>query len=156
MRFLTLTGTCLMTLYAAAALAAEPTPTGKETGLLPRSVLFGNPDRSGTRISPDGKHLSYLAPVNGVMNVWVGPIDKPEEAKAVTSDKKRGIRSYFWAYTNQHILYAQDADGDEDWHIYRVDLKSGETKDLTPLKKITAQIEGVSHKFPERNPHRPQ
>jgi dipeptidyl aminopeptidase/acylaminoacyl peptidase len=82
------------------------------------------------------------------MNVWVGPVDKPEDAKPVTKDTKRGIRSYFWAYTSQHILYTQDQDGDENWHVYRVDLKSGETKDLTPLKKIAAQIEGVSHRFP--------
>lgn len=134
----TLSGLCLMTSFLTPAGAAEPAPApaGKDTGLIPRAVLFGNPDKSMARISPDGKQLAYLAPVNGVMNVWVGPVDKPDDAKAVTNDKKRGIRSYFWAYSGQHVLYTQDADGDEDWHIYRVDLKSGETKDLTPLKKI--------------------
>src|SRR5437773_11535543 len=80
-----------------------PTPTGKETGLLPRTLFFGNPDRSGVQISPDGKHISYLAPVNGVMNVWVGPIDQPDAAKPITKDTKRGIRQYFWAFTNQHV-----------------------------------------------------
>lgn len=144
------TGICLMTaLSTATAADPTPTPTGKESGLIPRSVLFGNPDKAAARISPDGKQISYLAPVNGVLNVWVGPIDKPEEARAVTKDTKRGIRSYSWAYTNQHILFSQDENGDEDWHIYRVDLKTGETKDLTPLKKIAARIEEVSHKFPK-------
>jgi dipeptidyl aminopeptidase/acylaminoacyl peptidase len=138
---------CLV--FALAATAAGPTPTGKETGLIPRAVLFGNPDKASARISPDGKHLSYLAPDKGVMNVWVGPVDKPEAAKVVTHDKKRGIRSYFWAYSSQHVLYTQDNDGDEDFHVYRVDLQSGETKDLTPLKKIRAEIEAVSHKFPK-------
>src|SRR5688572_24845679 len=88
-----------------------PTPTGKKTGLIPRRVLFGNPDKAAPRISPDSKQLAYLAPVNGVLNVWVGPVAKPEEAKPVTQDKKRGIRSYFWAYTGKHILYVQDTDG---------------------------------------------
>src|SRR5512143_781218 len=84
---------------------AEPTPANAKTGLIPRKVLFDNPDKAGPQISPNGKYLSYLAPVNGVLNVWVGPIDKPEEAKPITKDKKRGIRAYFWTYTNDHILY---------------------------------------------------
>src|SRR5262249_12400471 len=69
-------------------------------------------------------------------------------AKPVTQDKKRGIRAYFWAYTSQHLLYIQDKDGDENWHVYRVDLKAGETTDLTPIQGVNAQIDGVSHKHP--------
>jgi dipeptidyl aminopeptidase/acylaminoacyl peptidase len=67
----------------------------------------------------------------------------------VTDDKYRGIRAYFWAYDSGHILYIQDKGGDEDWHVYSVDLASGETKDLTPIDKVNAQIEGVSERFPE-------
>lgn len=127
---------------------AEPTPDNAKTGLIPRKVLFDNPDKAGPQISPDGKHLSFLAPVDGVLNVWVAPIDKPEDAKPITKDKKRGIRSYFWTYTNDHILYIQDMDGDEDWHVYRTSIDKAETTDLTPEKKISARIEGVSHRFP--------
>lgn len=138
----------------AAALAApkekQVTASNKpnEVPLIPRRILFGNPDRASARISPDGKHLAYLAPVNGVLNVWVGPALEPDKAKPVTDDKKRGIRSYFWAYTNDHILYVQDVGGDEDWHVYSVNLKTGKTLDLTPLDKVAAQIEGVSYKHP--------
>ena len=127
--------------------AAEPEYL-KEVPLIPRQTLFGNPEKAAARISPDGKRLSYLAPVDGVLNVWVGPADDPAAAKPVTQDKKRGIRSYFWAYTAKHILYTQDADGDENWHVYAVDLDSGETKDLTPIKGVAAQIEAVSHRQP--------
>jgi len=127
----------------------KPTPAGKETGLIARELLFGNPDKAAARISPDGKQLSYLAPVDGVLNVWVGPIDDPDAAKPVTKDKKRGIRTYFWAYTNKHLLYTQDADGDEDWNVYRVDLDTLETTNLTPLKKVRAEIQEVSHRFPK-------
>jgi dipeptidyl aminopeptidase/acylaminoacyl peptidase len=133
---------------ATAARAAEPEYL-KGVPLIPRQVLFGNPDKAAARISPDGKHLSYLAPVDGVLNVWVGPTDDPSAAKPVTQDKKRGIRSYFWAYTGKHILYTQDADGDENWHVYSVDIDKGETTDLTPLKGVAAQIESVSHRFPD-------
>src|SRR5262245_21172356 len=127
----------------------EPTPTGRTTGFIPRDVLFGNPDRAAPQLSPDGKCLSFLAPVDGVLNVWVGPADDPRAAKPVTEDKKRGIRSYFWAYTNQHVLYIQDADGDENWHVYGVNVQTKKTIDLTPLTKVRANIEEVSHKFPE-------
>lgn len=139
---------CLVAL-AALARAIEPTPAGQKTGLIPRSVLFGNPDKAGARVSPDGKRLSYLAPVKGVLNVWVCPVDKLDEAKPVTNDTKRGIRSYFWAYTSNHILYVQDVGGNEDFHVYSVDLDKVETKDLTPGQKLRAQINGVSHKYPE-------
>jgi dipeptidyl aminopeptidase/acylaminoacyl peptidase len=126
----------------------KPTPAGKETGLIPREVLFGNPDKAAARISPDGKQLSFIAPVDNVLNVWVGPIDDPDAAKPVTKDKKRGIRIYFWAYTNKHILYVQDADGDEDFNVYKVDLDTLETTNLTPLKKVRAEIQEVSHRSP--------
>lgn len=116
--------------------------------LIPREILFGNPQRAAARISPDGAKMSFLAPVNNVLNVWVGPVDDPSAAKAVTNDTKRGIRSYFWSYTSKHILYIQDQDGDENWHVYSVNLDSGETKDLTPIEEVNAQIEAVSEKFP--------
>jgi dipeptidyl aminopeptidase/acylaminoacyl peptidase len=129
-------------------------PAGKEPAylkgekLIPREVLFGNPDKAAARLSHDGKQLAYLAPVDGVLNVWVGPVDDPDKAKPVTKDKKRGIRTYFWAYTNEHILYLQDIGGDENWHVYSVHLASGKEQDLTPLDKVNAQVEQVSHKFP--------
>ena len=117
--------------------------------LIERETLFGNPDKASARLSPDGTKLSYLAPRDGVLNVFVGPLDDPAAAKPVTDDKYRGIRSYFWAEDSKHVLYVQDKGGDEDWHVYSVDLESGETKDLTPIDKVNAQIVGVSEKFPE-------
>ncbi len=148
-RFCSLAAAGYLVVFAGAVVAQPgPTPAGAKTGLIPRKVLFGNPDKTSPRISPDGKQLSFLAPVDGVMNVWVAPIDRPEDAKPVTQDKKRGIRAYIWAYTSQHLLYVQDQGGDENWHVYRVDLKSGETKDLTPIKGVNAQAEAVSRKFP--------
>jgi len=102
--------------------------------LIPREVLFGNPDKAMARISPDGKKISYLAPVDGVLNVWVGPTDDPAAARPVTDDKGRGIQSYEWVYTNNHILYIQDKNGDENWHLYSVDLTTNQTKDLAPLE----------------------
>jgi dipeptidyl aminopeptidase/acylaminoacyl peptidase len=147
------------------ATSAQPHPLDKVAPLIPRDVLFGNPDKAMARMSHDGKRLAYLAPVKfedgeEVLNVWVGPIDDPSAAKAVTHEKARPIEAYFWAYTNNHILYVQDDKGDENFHVYAVDLESGDTKDITPLdpdkatdengqkKKVRAEIEGVSWRSP--------
>ncbi|HEX7551281.1 MAG TPA: S9 family peptidase [Candidatus Methylomirabilis sp.] len=135
--------------------------------LIPRQILFGNPDKAALRVSPDGRHIAFLAPVNGVLNVWVAPADTPQVAKPVTQDTGRGIRRYFWAYTNSHILYLQDQGGDENWKVYAVDLGTNTARDLTPFETIpgpdgkpillpngtpmrpAAQIENVSRRFPD-------
>jgi hypothetical protein len=121
----------------------------EEVPLIPRAKFFGNPEKARARLSHDGKRLAFVAPVDGVLNVWVSTDDTPAKAKAITFDKHRGITNYMWAYTNKHILYTQDKNGDEDNHVYAIDLASGKTTDLTPIKKIAAQIEGFSEKFPE-------
>ena len=116
--------------------------------LIPRKILFGNPDKNSVRLSPDGKHLAYLAPRDGVLNVWVAPRDNLDIAQPVTHDTNRGIRFYTWAYTNRHILYFQDENGDENWRLYSVDLTTNEAKDLTPFNMQT-QVKAISPIFPE-------
>lgn len=117
--------------------------------LIPREVLFGNPDKTDVRLSPDGAMLSYLAPLDGVMNVWVEPSDDPAAARPVTYDKGRGISFYDWTYTNSHIVYGQDKDGDENWRVYSVDVRTGVSTELTPGEGVQAILEHISPKFPE-------
>ena len=126
----------------------QPQEASAQAALIPREVLFGNPDRAGVQVSPDGRQLGFLAPVNGVLNVWVGPLEDPSAARAVTKETNRGIRIYFWAYTNDRIVYLQDTAGDENWHVYCVDLKTLETRDLTPIQGVNARIQEVSPRFP--------
>ncbi len=123
-------------------------PPRADATLLGRSALFANPDRAMPTLSPDGKRIAYLSSVDGVLNVWVAPVGDLAKAKPVTQDKKRGIRTYRWAFTNDHVLYMQDKDGDENWHLHAVDLKSGADKDLTPLEGVQARIEEISHRVP--------
>ena len=117
--------------------------------MIPRQVLFGNPEKSMARISPDGEYLSYLAPVEGVLNVWVATVEDPGSARPITRDEERGIRHYDWTYDGQHILYYQDAKGDEDWHVYATNIATGETRDLTPFEKVNSQILSVNEKTPD-------
>lgn len=134
---------------SAAPAAAAPVAPAAETELISREALFGNPERAAVQISPDGKYLSWVAPVDGVMNVWVAPADDPAKAKAVTDDKARGIRQYFWSYRPDTLLYLRDTGGDEDFHLYSVDLASGDKRDLSDFPKTRAMVSGVSHLHPE-------
>src|SRR2546430_7888167 len=93
--------------------------------LIPRTALFGNPVRAQARLSPDGRYMSFLAPKNGVLNVWLAPFGKLDAAKAITDDKKRGIRQHHWADDGKHILFLQDEGGDENWRVYSVDVETG-------------------------------
>ena len=117
--------------------------------LVPREVLFGNPDKAQPRISPDGTRLAYVAPRDGVLNVWVGELGAPEQSfRAVTHDADRGIRSYFWSHDGGRILYLQDRGGDENWRLYDVDLDGGDTRDLTPFEGVQAQVLAYEKQLP--------
>src|SRR6266542_5388902 len=119
------------------------------TQLIPREVLFGNPEKASPAISPDGRRVAWLAPVGGVLNVWVGHLGA-DDAAPVTGDRERGVRDYRWAHDDRHLLYVQDRGGDEDWHLYAVDLDNGETRDLTPFDGVQAQLVADGKRFPDR------
>jgi dipeptidyl aminopeptidase/acylaminoacyl peptidase len=121
--------------------------------LIPREVLFGNPERISPHISPDGTRLAWIAPHEGVLNVWLAPIGADgvdwDAARVVTDDKDRGIRAYAWARDDRHLLYVQDTGGDENWRLYDIDLgtpgaadgqASLAKRDLTPYDGIQARI----------------
>jgi Tol biopolymer transport system component len=117
--------------FCAGSLLAQQKST---TQLIPREALFGNPERTSPQISPDGTQLGYLAPVDGVLNVWIRTLGKSDD-RAVTADKHRGIRNSLWQYDNKHVLYTQDVGGDENWRLYQTDIASKQTKDLTPFRE---------------------
>ncbi len=121
--------------------------TDSRPPLIPRTILFGNPVKTSPQISPDGARLAYLAPVNNVLNVWVGTLDG-DDAGPVTDDRDRGIRFYFWAADGRHILYLQDIGGDENWRLYAVDAATKTVRDLTPFPEVQVQIVDRDKRFP--------
>ena len=121
---------------------------GEKSTLIPRRLFFGNPDKASPQISPTGTHLGFLAPVDGVLNVWVAPADDPAAGKPVTRDTSRGIRLYSWTYNGNQIAYLQDSGGDENWHIYTVNLDTDEVRDITPVDGAQARIQRDSPKHP--------
>src|SRR3989339_1847449 len=111
----------------------------QQSQLIPRDIIFGNPVKAAPHISPDGTLLSYLAPVNGVLNIWVKTIGGDDD-RPVTRDAGRGIQIYFWPQNNKHIMYLQDVDGNENWRLFSVNLENGQTRDFTPFDSVQVQI----------------
>jgi dipeptidyl aminopeptidase/acylaminoacyl peptidase len=124
-----------------------------EAELIPRRVLFGNPDDAKPRLSPDGTRLAWVAPHRGVLNVWVAPVTTADgidraAARAVTEDTDRGVRMFGWAHDGRRLLYVQDSGGDENWHLHDADLETMQHRDLTPFDGVRATIVARDRKFP--------
>jgi dipeptidyl aminopeptidase/acylaminoacyl peptidase len=123
----------------------------ESSNLIPRRLLFGNPEKTSPQLSPNGQQLAYIAPdTQNVLNIWVRDLSKPQEKdRMVTSDHKRGIRSFLWQFDNAHILYVQDKDGDENWHIYQTNIQTKKTKNLTPYEGAKADIVDYDYEHPD-------
>ncbi|MDV3349844.1 prolyl oligopeptidase family serine peptidase [Leptothoe sp. LEGE 181152] len=137
---------------------AQPA-TEAQAGLPPlvqRELFFANPEITGAQLSPDGQFLAFQKPLNGVINVWVKGIDEPmEAARPVTADTDSPIIVYFWSADGRYILYGQDKEGNENFHIYAVEPGSlHETvptaRNLTPIEGIAAQIYAVPKQTPNQ------
>lgn len=118
--------------------------------LIPRAALFGNPVRMQGLISPDGQWLSWIAPKDGVLNIWIAPAADPEAARAVTSATERPIRQHFWAPDASAVMYIQDKGGDENFLLYRVDIASGAETTLTPFENTRVDLVGASSTIKDR------
>lgn len=121
--------------------------------IIPREVLFGNPKYASPSLSPDGKYLSFLAPSanEGVLNVFVNLLSDPlENARMITNDTSRGIRNAFWAQDSTTILYLQDFEGDENFHLWSIDVEdaSAQALDLTPGENVKASNVMTNKRYP--------
>ena len=104
---------------------------------IPIRDFFKNPQEAGHQISPDGRYLSWLAPYERRLNVYVRPVGGGETVR-VTSETARDMSGYFWK--GERILFVKDFGGDENFHVVSVNLKGEDLKDLTPGEKVRAQI----------------
>ena len=130
------------TISAATPVRAATTP------LIPRDVLFGNPDKTSPQISPDGTQIAYLAPSHGVLAVWVRSVGK-DDAHVVAADPKRPIRNNFWSPDGSRVLYLQDRGGDENFHIFAVAPSGGASTDLTPYPGVRAGVDAIDYDHPK-------
>lgn len=117
------------------------------TPLIPRQVLFSTPERFGPALSPDGRRLAFCAPVDGVPNLWVQ--DGSAAARPLTREAGQGIWSCVWAFDGRHLLYVHDAEGDENFHLFALDVAAGAARDLTPYPDVRAEIIALSPERPD-------
>ena len=121
----------------------------QSAALLPRRLIFGDPERSIVRISPDGTRIAFRAPLDGVLNLWVGPIDRIGDARPVTAVSDRNLGPWIvWMRDNRHIVFFREAAGDENWRAWRVDLATGDVRPLTPGPGVTCYVQQHSRHFP--------
>ena len=142
----------LLLFAASTALTAAAIPALAQTGvpLIPREKIFGNPTQVQGRLSPDGKWLSWIAPRDGVLNLYVAPAANPKAAKALTNERTRPIRQYFWSPDSRQIMFINDKGGDENFLLYGVDVVSGAQRALTPFEKTRVQVVNVSNQVKDR------
>jgi dipeptidyl aminopeptidase/acylaminoacyl peptidase len=118
--------------------------------LIPREILFGNPEKTSPQLSPDGKYLAYIAPdEKNVLQIWLRTVGQ-EDDQILTADKKRGIRIFFWTYNADQLIYMQDSDGDENFHLHLVNIHSKIVRDLTPFQGVKAELVELEPKFPDQ------
>lgn len=122
-----------------------------EEGLIPRQAFFGNPTRLSPQISPDGSQIAYLAPLEGVMNIWVGPAEQISTAVPVTAETRAGIGKVHWSADGAYLVYNKMADGNKGWHVFATDVASGQTRDLTSIDnpEIKAHVSYINPAFPD-------
>src|ERR1043165_8452502 len=140
----------LLAACAAVTVAAVPAVAQTDVPLLAREKFFGNPTMASGRLSPDGKWLSWIAPRDGVLNIYVAPAADPKSARALTAETKRPIRQYFWSPDSKQILFINDKGGDENFLLYGVDVVSGRQRPIPPFEKTRVQIVNISNDVKDR------
>jgi dipeptidyl aminopeptidase/acylaminoacyl peptidase len=132
--------------------------SAQQPGLIDRELLFGNPEYAGAQLSPDGKYVSFIKPLDGTMNIWVKGFAEPfSAARPMTTDQKRPVRQYFWSRDSKYILFVQDNGGDENFNVYAVNPadKAAEgsavpaARNITAGQKVRAVIFGVPQSDPD-------
>jgi dipeptidyl aminopeptidase/acylaminoacyl peptidase len=117
--------------------------------LIPRDVLFGNPEKAAPWLSPDGARIAYLAPHEGTLSVWVRTVGADDD-RVVASDPNRPIRNAFWAPDGSRVLYLQDAGGDENFHLFAADPEGGvPAVDLTPYENTLVELQSLDLDRPD-------
>lgn len=120
--------------------------------LIPRTVLFGNPERINPALSPDGRRVAWVAPVDGVLNLWVADLDeladREDAGRPVTADTGQGITAYAWSPDGSRLVYVQDQDGNMCLRLYGVHLDTGDTRSYTPADGTQARVLGASKHHP--------
>jgi dipeptidyl aminopeptidase/acylaminoacyl peptidase len=145
-------------LAAASLVSAQPAPAAGQPPIVDRELYFGDPEIAGAQLSPDGRFIAFLKPLNGTRNIWVKTAAEPfEKARPITADTKRPISSFFWSRDSRNVLFVQDQGGDENYNVYAVDPAAAPAagaevpaaRNLTAAKGVRAVIYAVPRSEPD-------
>ena len=101
--------------------------------LIPRKLLLGNAARSNPRLAPDGMHLAWMAPLDGVLNIWVAPAHAIGQGQPVTRMKGRPAAWFDWSTDGRHLMFLKDETGDENYNFFVVDPETSIVRNLTQM-----------------------
>ena len=142
-------GAALLVGFAGSTLGTGSAVRSRELPpLIPREVLFGNPQITSVNLSPDGRWISYLAPHKGVLNLWVRDLDGQAPARVITQQRDRPQMPGYWTADGRFLISFRDGDGDENTVLVRIDPRTGETQDLTPAQGVKAVWIGADRDAP--------
>ena len=142
-------GAALLVGFAGSTLGTGSAVRSRELPpLIPREVLFGNPQITSVNLSPDGRWISYLAPHQGVLNLWVRDLDGQAPARVITQQRDRPQMPGYWTADGRFLISFRDGDGDENTVLVRIDPRTGETQDLTPAQGVKAVWIGADRDAP--------
>lgn len=108
--------------------------------LIPMKDFFRNSEKRSYQLSPDGNYIAFMAPYKNRMNIFIQKMGAgKQEPKRLTSLEDRDIAGYFWA-NNNRIAYLKDNGGDENFHLFAVNIDGSNDKELTPFDKVRVDI----------------
>ena len=119
-------------------LLAQCGSTAEKALVVPMEDFFRKPEKSSYQISPDGQYFSFMAPYERRMNIFVQKVGA-DEAIQLTAETERDLAGYFWA-NNNRILFLKDTGGDENYHLYGVDIDGSNLKALTAIEGVRTLI----------------
>lgn len=110
--------------------------------MIPLEDFFRNSDYCAFQLSPDGRHLSYLAPYADRLNLFVRNISEQGQLGSelrLTQETERSIGGYLWA-DNERLIYAKDTAGDENFHLFGIRLDGSDERAYTDFPGVRAGI----------------
>ena len=105
---------------------------------IPLEDFFKNPEKSSYQISPNGSFYSYMGPYKNRMNIFIQKIGD-SSATQLTFEEKRDISGYFWP-NNEQLVFLKDDAGDENFHLFGVDIDGSNPISFTDFDGVKAQI----------------
>ncbi len=118
-------------------------------GAIPLEDFFRESDQQGFQLSPDGKHMAFVQPVNNRLNLFVMEVGQEKDAVQLTHETERSIQGFAWV-SNDRLIYAKDTGGDENYHLLVVGIDGKGQRDLTPYENTTSQLIDLLPEVPDQ------